>query len=125
MDSLVLLSWIAYLICSFLLLLASWKLLYWLPFTLKCGVFLTQLAILVVPAAVNETALAPAFIVIVLDILMSVPRDVWIQKAVPLLVALVAAWPLAYVWGRLYRLYLTRQEARQSQEDTPENEQTN
>jgi len=111
MDSLVLLSWLAYLLCGFLLLLASWKLLYWLPFSLKCSIFLSQLAILVIPAPVIETALAPAFIVVVLDILSGVPVSVWMEKALPLFLALIAAWPLGFAWGWVKRMREERQES--------------
>ena len=110
MDSLVLLSWLAYLLCGFLLLLASWKLLYWLPFSLKCSIFLSQLAILVIPAPVIETALAPAFIVVVLDILSGVPFSVWMEKALPLFLALIAAWPLGFAWGWVKRMREEREE---------------
>ncbi|SFX05373.1 hypothetical protein [Marinospirillum alkaliphilum] len=120
MDSLILLSWFAYLISSVLLLLASWKLLLWLPFTLRAGVFLSQLAILLVPAAVNDTALAPAFIVLILDLLGRVPAVVLIEKALPLLIALVLAWPLALLWGwarkRLQQQSAAREAAEQEKE---------
>ncbi|WP_404418217.1 hypothetical protein [Marinospirillum sp.] len=116
MDSLVLLSWLAYLLCGFLLLLASWKLLYWLPFSLKCSIFLSQLAILAIPAPVIETALAPAFIVVILDILSGVPTSVWVEKALPLFLALIAAWPLGFAWGWVKRMKEANQSTQQAAE---------
>lgn len=101
MDNLIILSWLAYFISAVLLVLASWKLLFWLPFTLRIGVLLSQLAILLVPAAVNDTAKAPAFIVLVLDLLSRLPKEQVIAKAAPLIAALVMAWPLAILLGWL------------------------
>lgn len=101
MDNLIVLSWSAYFISAVFLVLASWKLLFWLPFTLKAGVLLSQLAILLVPTAVNETATAPTFIVLVIDLLSRLPADQILTKAAPLVAALVLAWPLALLWGWL------------------------
>lgn len=119
MDSLILLSWAAYALSAVLLLLASWKLMRWLPFTLKVGISLSQLAILAIPAAVSESAVAPIFIVLVLDMLTRVPSAIIIDKAWPLLVALVLVWPLAFAlgWGKK-RL----QQKNKPTETSPENE---
>jgi hypothetical protein len=111
MDSLILLSWLAYFCCSLLLLLASWKLLFWLPFSLRAGVFLSQLAVLLMPARVDETAWAPAFIVLALDMLAVMPPDVLIGKALPLMLALVMAWPLALLWSWSRTWWLARRVA--------------
>lgn len=120
MESLVLLSWFAYLLCGFLLLLASWKLLYWLPFGVKSSIFLSQLAILLIPAPVVDAALAPAFIVVVLDMLSGVPSGVWIEKALPLIIALVAAWPLGLAWGWIKN---KREAARPNEQPTDDEEE--
>jgi len=106
MDNLIVLSWLAYFISSAFLVLASWKLLFWLPFTLKVGVLLSQLAILLVPAAANDTAKAPAFIVLVIDLLSRLPLSEALTKAAPLVAALVLVWPVALVWGWLRARYL-------------------
>lgn len=114
MDSLILFSWLAYLISSALLLLASWKLLFWLPFTLRTGVFLSQLAILLVPARISDGALAPAFIVLAIDLLSRMPMAALLSKALPLLVALVLAWLLALLLGWLRNKYRQPQDAVQA-----------
>lgn len=103
MDSLILLSWAAYALSTTLLLLASWKLMCWLPFTLKVGISLSQLVILVIPASVNDSALAPVFIVLVLDLLTGLSTSALMEKALPLLLALLLVWPVAFVlgWSRL------------------------
>lgn len=101
MDNLIVLSWLAYFISAFLLVLASWKLLFWLPFTLRMGVHLSQLAILLVPTAVDDTAKAPAFIVLVIDLLSRLPLSEALEKAAPLVAALVLAWPVALILGWL------------------------
>lgn len=101
MDSLIALSWAAYFMSAALLLLASWKLLFRLPFTLKAGIFLSQFAILLVPTEINNTAKAPAFIVLVVDLLAKAPADKVIAQVAPLVAALVLAWPLALLWGWL------------------------
>lgn len=105
MDNLIVLSWLAYYISSALLVLASWKLLFWLPFTLRVVVLLSQLAILLIPAAINETAKAPAFIILVIDLLSRLPPEQVITKAAPLVAALVAAWPVAFITGWLRARY--------------------
>lgn len=101
MDNLIIFSWSAYLVSTAFLVLASWKLLSWLPFTFKLGIFFTQLAILLVPAEINVTAKAPAFIVLVIDLLSRVPMDEVITKATPLALAIALAWPLAFILGWL------------------------
>ncbi|HKM14392.1 MAG TPA: hypothetical protein VJY63_00510 [Marinospirillum sp.] len=101
MDNLITLSWLAYCVSSFFFMLASWKLLFWLPFTLKVGVFLSQLAILLIPADVNEAAVAPAFIVLVIDLLSHLAIDEVIVKIAPLFATLVLVWPLAFILGWL------------------------
>lgn len=101
MDNLIVLSWLAYFISAFLLVLASWKLLFWLPFTLRMGVLLSQLAILLVPTAVDDTAKAPAFIVLVIDLLSRLPLSEALEKAAPLVAVLVLAWPVALILGWL------------------------
>ncbi len=106
MDNLIVLSWLAYFISSAFLMLASWKLLFWLPFTLKVGVLLSQLAILLVPTAVDATAKAPAFIVLVIDLLSRLPLSEALTKAAPLVAALVLVWPVALVWGWLRARHL-------------------
>jgi len=103
MDSILLLSWLAYLVCALLLLFASWKLLGWLPFSLKSSIFLSQLAVLLIPAQVMNGAMAPAFIVVILDILSGVPTAEWIESALPLFLALIAAWPLGFAWAWVVR----------------------
>lgn len=101
MDNLITLSWLAYLISSACLVLASWKLLFWLPFTLKLGVVLSQLAILFIPADSNSTALAPAFIVLVIDLLSHLPVNELLAKVAPLVATLILVWPLAIIFGWL------------------------
>lgn len=111
MDNLITLSWLAYCVSSFCLVLASWKLLFWLPFTLKVGVFLSQLAILLIPADINEVAVAPAFIVLVIDVLSHLAIDEVIAKIAPLFATLVLVWPLAFIlgWLRARQLNLAAQ----------------
>jgi len=74
---------------------------YWLPFTLKAGVLLSQLAILLVPTAIDDTARAPAFIVLVIDLLSRLPLSEALTKAAPLVAALVLVWPVAFILGWL------------------------
>lgn len=119
MDSLILLSWAAYALSAALLLLASWKLMRWLPFTLKVGISLSQLVILAIPASVNDSASAPVFIVLVLDVLTRAPTAAMMDKALPLLLALVPVWPLAFALGWL-RSRLQQPDKRT--EASPENE---
>lgn len=107
MDNLIVLSWVAYFISAALLLLASWKLLFRLPFTLKAGIFLSQLAILLVPTTVSNTAKAPTFIVLVIDLLSRSPANEIITKVAPLVATLILAWPLALVWGWLRAKHLS------------------
>lgn len=107
MDNLITLSWLAYCISSFFLVLASWKLLFWLPFTLRVGVLLSQLAILLIPADINETAVAPVFIVLVIDLLSHLAIDEVIAKIAPLVATLVLVWPLAFILGWLRARHLS------------------
>ncbi|GLR62900.1 hypothetical protein [Marinospirillum insulare] len=121
MDNLIVLSWLAYFISCAFLLLASWKLMFWLPFTLKVGVVLSQLAILLVPTAINETAKAPAFIVLVIDLLSRLPLSEALTKAAPLIAALVLVWPIALLWGWLRGRYLnSRVEAAEAENSDTE-----
>lgn len=117
MDNLIVLSWLAYFVSSAFLILASWKLLFWLPFTLKVGVLLSQLAILLVPGTVNDTAHAPAFIVLVIDLLSRLPLSEALVKAAPLIAAIVLAWPLALIlgWLKTKRLKLLAEKAADSE----------
>ncbi|NLW05555.1 MAG: hypothetical protein GX029_10080 [Pseudomonadaceae bacterium] len=113
MDNLIALSWLAYFLSSAFLVLASWKLLFRLPFTLRLGVFLSQLAILLIPADVNSTAIAPAFIVLVIDLLSHLPVNEVLAKIAPLVAALILVWPLALMlgWLRARQLSLAAQKA--------------
>lgn len=119
MDNLITLSWLAYGVSSFCLVLASWKLLFWLPFTLKIGVMLSQLAILLIPADINETAFAPAFIVLVIDLLSHLAVDELIAKMAPLFATLILVWPLAFIFGwlRARQLNLIAQKEAVNKED--------
>lgn len=101
MDNLIALSWLAYFISTAFLVLASWKLLFWLPFTLRAGIFLSQIAILLIPTAINATAKAPVFIVLVIDLLSRTPTEEVLAKAAPLIAVLILVWPLAFIWGWL------------------------
>lgn len=107
MDNLITLSWLAYLMSSFFLVLASWKLLFWLPFTMRVGVLLSQLAILFIPADINETAVAPVFIVLVIDLLSHLAIEEVIVKIAPLVATLVLVWPLAFILGWLRARHLS------------------
>ncbi len=117
MDSLILLSWLAYWVCGLLLLLATWKLLRPLPFSLKVSIFLSQLALLLVPASVSDSALAPAFIVIILEILTGEETAVWLEKALPLVLAVIAAWPLGFLLGWIRNKWQAKQLSEQDQDD--------
>lgn len=111
MDNLIALSWLAYFLSSVFLVLASWKLLFWLPFTLKLGISLSQMAILLIPADINEAAMAPAFIVLVVELLSHLPLNEVLAKIAPLVAALIAVWPLAFLlgWLRAQQLSLIAQ----------------
>ena len=123
MDSFLIFSWFAYGLCSLLLMLATWKLLAWLPFSVRCSLVLSQLAILMIPAPVHETALAPAFIVVVLDVLSGFEMTLWLPKALPLLLALIAAWPLGFAWGWIRQRQLAA--STQAEAEAAENKEVN
>lgn len=86
----------------------------WLPFSLKCSLFLSQVAVLFIPAPVMDTNLAPAFIVIILAVLSGTAVADWIEPALPLLLALVAAWPIGFFCGWLAK---RRTEQQQHEEE--------
>ncbi|WP_416885876.1 hypothetical protein [Marinospirillum sp.] len=100
MESLVLGSWLFYALAGLVLMMASWKFLFWLPLTLKLGMVLSQLVLLVVPAEVIDQAYAPAFIVLVLDGLMGVSDPTrQAEQFLMLGLGLVGAWVLAVLIG--------------------------
>ncbi|WP_143089461.1 hypothetical protein [Marinospirillum celere] len=86
---------------------------------------MSQVAILVIPAPVVNEALAPAFIVVVLDLLSGVPASIWVEKALPLILALVAAWPLGLAWGWIKAKRETSQVEQKSEADEEDASQTN
>lgn len=114
MLNLILLSWLAYFLACFFLLLGSWRIFCILPLTLRLGILFSQMAILFVPARVDATAKAPVFIVLVLDILKKEPANEISVKALPLVLALILAWPLALTLSKLWH-------KKQLTNDTPTN----
>lgn len=105
MNSLVLGSWLFYALAGLVLLVASWKFLFWLPLTLKLGVVLSQFVLLATPAQVVEhtvaqQAYAPAFIVLVLDQLMGVNEATrQAEQILMLVLGVLGAWVLALLIG--------------------------
>lgn len=112
MDNLILLSWLAYALSSAAIVIATWKLLPWLPFSLRAGILLSQLAFLTIPASLSNSSLsgtsakAPAFIILVIDTLAKTPWQQLLNTALPLLLALALAWPLAFIWSWLRNIWL-------------------
>lgn len=122
MDNLILLSWLAYALSSAAIVIATWKLLPWLPFSLRAGILLSQLAFLTIPASLSNSSLsgtsakAPAFIILVIDTLAKTPWQQLLSTALPLLLALALAWPLAFIWSWLRNIWLNNQRLQASQQ---------
>lgn len=100
MESLVLGSWLLYALAGLVLIVASWKCLFWLPLTLKLGLIFSQLVLLVMPARVVEQDYAPAFIVLLLDGLMGVSDPTRQAEQILMLGGgIIVAWVLAWLLG--------------------------
>lgn len=119
MDNLIFYSWIAYTLSSVAIVLGTWKFLSFLPFSLKLGIFFSQVAILAIPAQLEDTNYAPAFIVLIVDVLSRVPTATLVAKAIPLTLAILAAWPLALILGWLRQLRLKKLTARTAEQEEP------
>lgn len=114
MDNLVTLSWLAYFGCSLVFLYASWRLFYFFPLFARLVILFSQSAILFVPTRLDATAQAPAFIVLILDIIQQqlgkpligslevaeiLGFNELVIKYLPLIISLAVAWPLAYLFA--------------------------
>ncbi|ODC03886.1 hypothetical protein BFW38_10345 [Terasakiispira papahanaumokuakeensis] len=107
-------AWWAYAASGLVLLLASWRILRGLPFTLWLGILLSELVCLVVPAPIgpHTEQVAPAVIVALLEMMAQGP-----QAGLPILImmiaALLAAWGIALLvgWWRRYRMVTDKADA--------------
>lgn len=112
MLNLITLSWVGYLTFTVIFIYASWRILFFLPLTLRLGILFSQMAILFIPAKVDASALAPVFIVLIINLVTSIPVEEVTTKAMPLVLGLIAAWLMAILLGWLiHKKRLAKQEA--------------
>lgn len=125
MLNLITLSWVGYLTFTVIFIYASWRILFFLPLTLRLGILFSQMAILFIPAKVDASALAPVFIVLIINLVTSIPVEEVTTKAMPLVLGLIAAWLMAVLLGwlihkkRLAKQTAAAEEATPNQSTTP------